>query len=107
MIPLTFVRLHLAQGIVFSHELNSIRGKLSSDDFDAVKEKLSKALTAEALSLSDIVITKSATFLRSADPSEIAASIIYYARRNILHSKEMQRFEKLLQIWPKELVLLT
>ena len=83
------MRILLAQGIIFSNELAPYKEKLPEKDYAMLKQELSKALTTEALSLSDIIIAKSATFLRKADASEIAASIIFFARKNILHSEEV------------------
>ena len=52
-------------------------------------------------------IAKGACFLRKTDPSNIAASIIYFARKNILLSDEVSKLVKLPYLWPEELVVLT
>ena len=107
VLPLTFVRILLAQGILFTSELTMYEEKLAPVDYKQLKQELSKALTTEALTLSDIVMAKSAACLRLADPSEIAASIILYARKNVLFSKEVSKMVVVPKIWPDELSSVT
>ena len=82
--PINFVRMYLAQGILFSSELKLYEDNLSAEDYVLLKYELSRALSTEALSLCDVLITKGACILREKEPSGIAASIIYFARKNIL-----------------------
>ena len=96
----------LAQGVLFTSELTQYAGKLPEKDYTLMKQELAKALTKEALSLSDVVIAKSATCLRQADPSDIAASIILYARKNILESEDVQNLIRVPSVWPRELTLM-
>ena len=84
LLPIDFVRMHLGQGILFSNELKEYSENLPGEDFQLLKQELSRALTSEALSLSDIIVSNGACFLRKIDSSDIAASIIYFARKNIL-----------------------
>lgn len=107
VLPINFVRLHLAQGILFSNELKPYKDKLPLDDYNLLKQELSRALTSEALSLSDIISAKGACFLRETDPSNIAASIIYFARKNILLSEEVSKLVKVPSLWPEELIIMT
>lgn len=64
MLPLHFIRLQLANGILFSNELKAYESRLSSSDMIQLKQELTRALTTEALSLSDLLISKGACFLR-------------------------------------------
>lgn len=72
-----------------------------------LKQELAKALTTEALSLSDLLITKGACFLRKEQPSDIAAAVIYFARKNILFSEQAAKLVKVQNLWPEELILMT
>lgn len=64
MLPLHFIRLQLANGILFTNELKQYESRLGEDDFLTLKQELTKMLTTEALSLSDLLISKGACFLR-------------------------------------------
>ena len=59
-------------------------------------------MTTEALSLSDILITKGACHLRNTYPSDIAAAIIYFTRKKIFSQKKIEAI-----VWPDELVIMT
>jgi len=48
-------------------------------------------LTTEALSLSDLLISKGACFLRKEQPSNVAAAIIYFTRKNILFADKSEK----------------
>ena len=94
MLPLHFIRLQLANGILFSNELKVYEARLSQTDFITLKQELTKMLTTEALSLSDLLISKGACFLRKEQPSNVAAAIIYFTRKNILFAKKSDRHVK-------------
>ena len=68
---------------------------------------MSRSLTIEALTLSDIIVAKGALFLRESDPSDIAASIVYFARKNILLSLDVSELVKVPSLWPEELAKIT
>ena len=72
-----------------------------------MKQELTKMLTSEALSLSDLLISKGACFLRKEQPSSVAAAIIYFTRKNILFSNKSEKHVKVPTLWPEELVLIT
>ena len=61
---------------------------------------MSRAFSAEALALCDMLILKGSVHLREKDPSDIAASIVYYARKNILESEEISKLVKVPCLWP-------
>ena len=107
MLPLHFIRLLLANGIVFTSEMRHYEAKLKEKELVHFRQELTKALTTEALSLSDLLITKGACFLRMEQPSNIAAAVIYFARKNILFSDQGTRYFKVPSLWPDELVQMT
>ena len=94
MLPLHFIRLQLANGILFTNELKIYEARLSPDDLSILKQELTKMLTTEALSLSDLLISKGACFLRKEQPSNVAAAIIYFARKNILFAEKSESHVK-------------
>ena len=104
ILPINFLRLHLAQGILFTSELKPYQAKLRSQEYHRLKQELLRALTVEALTLSDIISAKGALFLRETDPSNIAASIIFFARKNILLSEDVADIVKVPSLWPEELI---
>ena len=92
IMPVNFLSLFLAQGILFSSELLPYKQHLPRDDYLHLKNELSRAISAESLSICDMLVIKgSAALLREKDPSDIAASIIYFARMNILESTDVAR----------------
>ena len=107
LLPIHFVRLHLANGVLFSNELKFTNEHLTTSNLYNLKQELTKALTAEALSLCDLLISKGACFLRKEQPSDVAASIIYFARKNILFAEEAKEFITVSTVWPEELVIMT
>ena len=68
---------------------------------------MSSAITTEALGLCDILMTKGSCYLRQKDPSEIAAIVIYFARKNVLQSDEIVKLVRMPYLWPEELAALT
>jgi hypothetical protein len=107
MLPLHFIRLQLANGIFFSNELKGYENRLSKSEMTQLKQDLTRALTTEALSLSDLLISKGACFLRREQPSDIAAAMIYFARKNIMFNSGSKQTIKFPTLWPEELILMT
>ena len=107
LLPLHFIRLQLANGILFSEELKVYESRYSTKEMLQLKQELTKALTTEALSLSDLLISKGACFLRKEQPSNIAAAVIYFARKNILLAPQNKKYIKVPSLWPHELILMT
>ena len=101
ILPVAFVRLFLAQGILFSTELKPYKYHLSKQDYLSLKNELSRAISAEALALCDMLIIKGSARLREKNPSDIAASIVYFARKNILESEEIARLVRVPNLWPE------
>ena len=64
MLPLHFIRLQLANGILFSNELKPYEKKYSQAEMVLLKQEVTRMLTTEALSLSDLLISKGGCFLR-------------------------------------------
>ena len=54
-----------------------------------------------------MIILKGSVRLREKDPSDVAASIVYFARKNILESEEICKLVYVPSQWPHELFLLT
>ena len=86
MLPLHFLRLLLANGILFSNELKSYEKQLNTEDMAQLKQELTRALAMEAMSLSDLIMLKAPVLLRQEKASDIAAAILYFARNHILFS---------------------
>lgn len=61
----------------------------------------------EALSISDLIISKGNSLLRAENPSEIAAGIIFLARKNILEVDSPDGKPRVPQVWPQELIIMT
>ena len=79
---------------------------MSQAELTDMKEEFTRALTSESLSLSDLLISKGACMLRQKKPSDIAAAIIYFARKNILFSKKGSQ-PVVPILWPEELMIMT
>ena len=86
----------------FEEENDMLNGEIRTQFAD-----IAAILATEALSTVDIIASRSSVHLRKEDPSTIAASIIYYARKNVFTSKKYDTLPKVQNIWPKELILLT
>ena len=95
MLPMHFVKMYLAQGILFSNEI---------DQAQDLEVDLARRLSIEALSLCEKLSIKGAYWLYAFNPSVRAAIAIYYARRNVFTSPDAVKIPSL---WPYELVLLT
>ena len=106
-LPVAFVRMLLVSGVLFSSELKLYEEHLFKSEYSTLKTELSRAISAEALALCDLLILKGSVLLREKDPSDIAASIVYYARRNILESEEISKLVQVPCLWPHQMYLLT
>ena len=89
VLPINFVRIILTQGVIYTSELKPYEHNLNKDDYEVLTEELARAVSAEALSLCDILVTKGSCNLREKHPSEVAASILFFARKNILESENI------------------
>lgn len=94
ILPLHFIRLQLANGIIFTNEFKLYETHYSKKELNWITQNLAKALAKEALSLSDRLISKGTCLLRTEKPSDIAAAVIYFARKNILFSPKITIFFK-------------
>ena len=57
--------------------------------------------------MSDLLISKGACFLRQEWSSDIAAAILYFARKNVLFSEKTEKLVKVPSLWPDELITMT
>ena len=105
-LPIHFIRCFLANGIIFVNEFDEETDK-SNGENKTTFANVAAILATEALSTVDIIASRSSVHSRKEDPSTIAASIIYYARKNVFTSKKYDTLPKVQNIWPKELILLT
>jgi len=58
----------------------------SEMEISKLKAEWSRSITTEALSISDLIVSKGNISYRNESSSDIAASIIYLARKNILEA---------------------
>ena len=72
-----------------------------------MKADWSRSITTESLSISDLIVSKGNVTYRSESSSDIAASIIYLARKNILEADSPTGKPRVPHIWPQELVMIT
>ena len=107
VLPINFVRMILTQGVIYTSELKPYEKNLPDEDYKVLREELARAISAEALSLCDILMTKGSCSLREKYPSEIAASIIYFARKNILQADDISKLVRVPCIWPEEIITLS
>ena len=79
------MRAFLANGVLFTNEFRDmIAAGKSEMEIIRLKAEWSRSITTEALSISDLIVSKGNVSHRSELSSDIAASIIYLARKNIL-----------------------
>ena len=62
--PVNFVRLFLAQGILFSSELKIYKKNLERDEYLYLIKELSRTLCSEALNICDMLTIKGSCLLR-------------------------------------------
>lgn len=87
VLPLHIVRAYLANGVLFSNEFGElIAEKKSHAEISKMKAEWSRSITTESLSISDLIVSKGNITYRNESSSDIAASIIYLARKNILEA---------------------
>ena len=108
VLPLHIVRAYLANGVLFSNEfVDLIAEKKTHTEIMKLKADWSRSITTESLSISDLIVSKGNVTYRSESSSDIAASIIYLARKNILEAHSPTGKSRVPFIWPQELVMIT
>lgn len=106
-LPLHVLRAYLANGVVFSNEFERHLASNTEQQVNKMKIDWSKAITTESLSISDLVISKSNVMSRAECSSDIAAGIIYLARKNVLEADSPDGKLRVAHIWPQELMIMT
>ncbi len=87
VLPLHILRAFLANGVLFSNEFDEIRQLYKTEQaVKKLKSEWSRSITTEALSISDLIVSKGNISYRSESSSDIAAAIIYLSRKNILEA---------------------
>ena len=108
VLPLHILRAFLANGVLFTNEFRDMQLAGSSQQLiNKSKADWSRSITTEALSISDLIVSKGNVTYRNESSSDIAASIIYLARKNILEADSPTGKPLVPQIWPQELVMIT
>lgn len=107
VLPLHFLRAFLANGVLFSNEFREWETVKRPVDVARMKNDWSKAITSESLSIADLIMSKGNVCYRSECSSDIAASIVYLARKNILEADSPDGKLRVPAIWPEELMLVT
>lgn len=108
ILPIHMLRAFLANGVLFTNEFNQqINTGKSEATIKQRKDNWSIQIQREALSISDLIISKGSISQRNESSSDIAASIIYLARKNILEADSPTGEPLVPVIWPQELVILT
>ena len=102
------MRAYLANGVLYSNEfVELVQEKKTYSEISRIKAEWSRSITTESLSISDLIVSKGNVTYRSESSSDIAASIIYLARKNILEADSPTGKPRVPQIWPQELVMIT
>jgi len=87
ILPLHILRAFLANGVLFSNEFNQMKqANKSLQVISKLKSEWSRSITTEALSISDLIVSKGNVSYRSESSSDIAAAIVYLSRKNILEA---------------------
>ena len=107
VLPLHILRAYLANGVVFSNEFEQHYATNSEHQVDQMKLDWSRAITTESLSISDLVISKSNVMSRAEFSSDIAAGIVYLARKNVLEADSPDGRPRVPCMWPQELLIMT
>lgn len=108
VLPLHVLRAYLANGILFTNEFRDMaEQQVPAQEIERRKAEWSKSITTEALSISDLIVSKGNICHRKESSSDIAASIVYLARKNILEADSPTGKCIVPQIWPYELVIIT
>ena len=105
MLPIHFLRTFLANGVLFTNEFREMTK--SEAVINQLKTNWSRQITSEALGLADLIGQKGNILRRRESSSDIAASIIYLARKNILKDDCPDGKLQVPEVWPQELQLLT
>lgn len=108
VLPLHILRAFLANGVLFSNEFDELRQQYKTERaVKKLKSEWSRSITTEALSISDLIVSKGNISYRSESSSDIAAAILYLSRKNILEADSPTGYCIVPQIWPQELVKIT
>jgi hypothetical protein len=94
------VRAFMANGVIFTNEFLELEKVKSATEILKIKAEWSRAITTESLSISDLIVSKGNVSYRSESSSNIAASIIYLARKNILEADSPSGKPRVPNIWP-------
>ena len=87
VLPLHILRAFLANGVLFTNEFRDMVAAGKSEyEINKLKTDWCRSITTEALSISDLIVSKGNVCYRAESSSDIAASIIYLARKNILEA---------------------
>ena len=86
VLPLHIVRAFLSNGVIFSNEFTEYEQSKTTSEVMKLKNEWSRAITMESLSISDLIVSKGNVSYRSEPSSNVAASIVYLARKNILEA---------------------
>ena len=109
LLPIHFLRLFLANGVLFSKEMvPEERRHRNKEKF--LKEKIGKArsICEESLQIADMLLKEGRICLRQEQPSEVAASIVYLARKNILEADSPYSDRAIVPlVWPEEMLFMT
>ena len=100
VLPLHMVRAFMANGVIFSNEFEELESMKSASEVLKIKAEWSRAITTESLSISDLIVSKGNVSYRSETSSNVAASIIYLARKNILEADSPNGKPRVPNIWP-------
>ena len=109
LLPIHFLRLFLANGVLFSKEMYPESQKYKNKE-RFHKEKLLKArnISDESLQIADMLLKEGRICIRREQASNIAAAIVYLARKNILEADSPYKGRPIVpQVWPEEMLLMT
>ena len=107
VLPLHILRAYLANGVLFSNEFVELEAQKAPDEIFKIKADWSRSITTESLSISDLIVSKGNVSYRKECSSDVAASIVYLARKNILEADSPTGKPRVPNIWPQELVMIT
>ena len=100
ILPLHMVRAFLSNGVLFTNEFAELVANKPAHEVQRMKAEWSRTITTESLSISDLIVSKGNVTYRSEWSSDIAASIIYLARKNILEADSPTGKPRVPHVWP-------
>ena len=100
ILPLHMVRAFLSNGVLFTNEFAELVANKPEHEVQRMKAEWSRTITTESLSISDLIVSKGNVTYRSEWSSDIAASIIYLARKNILEADSPTGRPRVPHVWP-------